>query len=201
MKTTKYGILLPSGKLARVEKSNAYDDLDVYTLTDSPHDPEFLVDDPETLVAVLFETVSDYNTDEDHPSWGKFEREDLKAVMVETEVTITERPDIKSIPNIKTIEIHDMPPTVARLHVPTIPRDSIIRYLWVLVEGSLEEMLPLVGTRAGFGQIRLKRNIIAALPTPEEYVPVAEDHIAKLTARKKPVSSGHCLLICTPVND
>lgn len=203
MTKIKYGILLPNGELARVRTADNSDkdfcNSTEHVLTRDERWPEWLTDDPQVAAEALFTDPLWYNSTHSRPAWGEYADTPLRIARVE--IMVTEAVDIQVPFNIRCIECHDIPWKAAKLYCPDIPDDSIKRYVWCLVAGRLEDYLPLVGKRGVFGHVHLKRDIIAAVPTPADWVDQAEEELKRQRQQNKRVPAGHCLLICVPVND
>ena len=191
MKSIKYGVLLHGSVAKILHLGDGY-----YEVTDSKSAPDWLMDDPKIIGEFLFEDVSLYNSSEDRPSWGGHDRDQFCPVKVEVETTVT-KIDVEIPVNVKTIDCRGIHRRVVKLYGPDVPTTEKDDYVWCLVEGKLEDHLPNVGKAVCFGSIHLKREVIAAVETPEEYVPVGDGRVKELErSRHKPVPNGHCLLIC-----
>ncbi len=203
MTKIKYGILLPNGELARVRTADTSDrdncNASEHVLTNDNRWPEWLTDDPEVAAEAVFDDPHWYNSTHKRPAWGDYS--DVQLRIARVEIDISEATDIKVPANIQCVQCHDISWDMAKQYAPNVPDNSILRYVWCLVIGKLEDYLPLVGTRGRFGSVHLKRDIIAAVPTPQGWVAEAEEDIKRRKRSHKHVPDGHCLLICVPVND
>lgn len=172
-----YGIMLPDNSLARyyryANRGNCCGE-HTYTLTNSPSDPEWLVEDPDAVAATLFSDTPWYNSDEHKPRWGMFKREQMRPAKVIIETTIEPTEDVHIPANIDTIEARTIPWGTAKRYAG---RDDLPQknYTFVLSRTPLDEAQRCIGKTACFGDWYTRRVVIAAVSVPDDYLDMPEN--------------------------
>jgi len=164
-----YGFLTPAGRLAGLAtqaKCSGY--CDGWALSDDEGDPPFLVEDPEQLGRILFKDTPHYNTEQGHPGWGPFKREQLTPVAVELRV---EAVDIKPPAGVESddiIDSRDLPWAVVKMYTGLVP-DAARRYVGVVAKGESHQYGQLLGLHVAFGDLHNLRRVDWIGPMPEEW--------------------------------
>lgn len=182
-----YGLRLPNGNLLDIDTNR---DLDSYYLTENSG-ILFLVDSKKKLEKVLFEDPHWSNSSNENPCWGKFKREQLIPVTVETKV---EDIDLQVPRNIQAIDCRSIIWNAIRLYTDRPLKSGSCDF--VLVNESLQEMKKLENQVVHFGSWYTKKRLVYALEVPEEYVEICEEYVDDQIKKQKFTSKDCCLLIC-----
>lgn len=182
MRTTKYGIMLPNGGLARIKIEN-YE----YTLCSDEAYPVWTVDSPEKLAPVLFSNTSVYSSSVSLPSWGYFDIEEMHPVQIVTEITKIE---LKLPANLVTMEIRHVPYSIAKLYAGCDLERK--QYTCVVSHQAKVEFAPLIGQKVCFDNFDRQYILLSASEALEDYVDPDVEKTCSDGIKRKPRS----ILIC-----
>ncbi len=164
-----------TGELVRLDSRESD-----YRLSTDKDEPVFEAPSPEALANILFENTPHYNTSPECPAWGGLDA--LQLIPVQVSVSLQLEPLTLTAPlRVRTLQLRDIPYKVARSYVGgdfelNAERPGVIFWLVELpAEVTLETLQESWIGHTVHGRDRYsKRQLYAAVPVPEEYVPLTD---------------------------
>lgn len=164
-----------TGELVHLEETESG-----WLLTRDQNAPVFEVRDADQLANVLIENTRYYNTSPELPGWGIFKEAELIAVKARLTLEMQDVELARAV-KVATLEMRPIPDKLALMYAggcidkkPGVP-EHFVFWLVELPEGeTLESMRERAGTKVYGGDRWTGRLLYAALPVPEEYIPLTQ---------------------------